>query len=60
MQSLAVSLRHHQDFAGNVIYDAVSSQLGRLPGAPAGPGSRRGRAAPARKKETRDTTRIDA
>jgi len=57
MQSLAVSLRHHQDFAGNVIYDAVSSQLGRLPGAPAGPGSR---PAPARKKEARDTTRIDA
>jgi len=40
-----------------MIYDIVSSQLGRRTGAPAGG---RVRAGLARKKETRDTTHIDA
>jgi len=40
-----------------MIYDIVSSQLGCRTGAPAGG---RVRAGMARKKETRDTTHIDA
>ena len=57
MQSLAVPLRHHEDFAGNMIDDIVSSQLGRPAGALAC-GRVRGR--PGTQRETRDTTHLDA
>src|SRR5438045_9252227 len=50
MQSLAMPLRHHEDFARSTIYDIVSSQLGRPAGALAGG---RGRGGPARKRNTR-------
>jgi len=58
MQSLAVPLRHHRDFAGNMIYDIVSPQLGRPAEALAGAGER---ASPARKRkhETRRTSMRD-
>jgi len=48
-------LRHHQDFAGNMIYDIVSSQLGHPTGTPAG-GRERGDPTRKRKRATRRTS----